>query len=147
MSRTRVSIVLRRLVYRRANGRYEYCRMPEKFSFLSHQIDHVIPEKHGGKTDSANLALSCALCNKHKGSDLASIDPLTGQITRLFNPRQHSWVEHFTLMDDGLLTSSTPEGRTTIQLLQLNQMERIEERKLLQESRLWDLLPGSAETD
>ena len=72
---------------------------------------------------------------------------LTGQITRLFNPRQHSWVEHFTLMDDGILTSSTPEGRTTIQLLQLNQMERVEERKLLRESRLWDLLPGNAETD
>lgn len=110
--------------------------MPERFGFLAHQIDHVIPEKHGGRTDAANLALSCSLCNKHKGSDLVSIDPLTGQITPLFDPRQQIWAEHFTLLDDGILASSTREGRTTIRLLQLNRTERVEERKLLQSSGL-----------
>ena len=110
--------------------------MSERFGFLAHQIDHVIPEKHGGRTEAANLALSCALCNKHNGSDLASIDPLTGQIAPLFDPRQQVWAEHFTLLDDGILTSSTREGRTTIRLLQLNRLERVEERKLLQASGL-----------
>ncbi|MBZ4193653.1 MAG: HNH endonuclease [Candidatus Contendobacter sp.] len=138
MSRTHIPVALRRLVYRRAAGYCEYCRMPENFSFLPHQVDHVIPEKHGGSTEAANCALACILCNRHKGSDLASINPLTGQITPLFNPRQHHWIAHFSLAEDGVLVSSTPEGRTTIQLLQLNLPERIEERKLLREAGFWN---------
>jgi hypothetical protein len=112
--------------------------MPENFSFLPHQIDHVIPEKHDGRTDAANCALACILCNKHKGSDLAAIDPATGQITPLFNPRQHRWIEHFSLAEDGALVSSTPAGRATLHLLQLNGPERIEERKLLREAGFWN---------
>jgi 5-methylcytosine-specific restriction endonuclease McrA len=134
VSRTHIPAALRRLVYQRAGGCCEYCRIPEQFSFHSHQVDHVIPEKHGGHTDAANCALACILCNQHKGSDLASIDPLTQQITPLFNPRQQSWAEHFTLAEDCALVTSTPTGRTTIQLLQLNLLERLEERKLLREA-------------
>jgi hypothetical protein len=138
MSRTHIPAVLRRLVHQRATGCCEYCRMPEKFSFLPHQIDHVIPEKHGGQTNAANCALACVLCNQHKGSDLTSIDPATRQITLLFNPRQHHWTEHFALAEEGLLISATPEGRATIWLLQLNQPERVEERKLLKDSGFWN---------
>ena len=137
MSRTHIPAALRRRVYQRASGCCEYCRIPERFSFHSHQVDHVIPEKHGGHTDAANCALACILCNQHKGSDLASIDPLTGQITPLFHPRQQRWTEHFALVEDGSLISFTPAGRTTIQLLQLNLLERIEERKLLREAGFW----------
>jgi hypothetical protein len=89
-------------------------------------------------TNTANCALACVLCNQHKGSDLASIDPLTQQITPLFNPRQQRWTEHFSLAEDGTLVYSTPAGRTTIQLLQLNLPERIEERKLLQQAGFWN---------
>ena len=137
MSRTCISVALRRLVYQRAGGGCEYCRMPEQFSFHPHQVDHVIPEKQGGHTDADNCALACILCNQHKGSDLASIDPLTRQITLLFNPRQQRWTEHFALTEDGVLVSATPAGRTTIQLLQLNLLERIGERKLLREAGFW----------
>jgi hypothetical protein len=77
-------------------------------------------------------------CNKQKGSDLASLDPPSGQTRPLFNPRKQRWAEHFSLAGNGLLISSTPEGRTTIRLLQLNQPERVEERKLLQESGFWN---------
>ena len=41
MSRTYISVALRRLVYQRAGGGCEYCRMPEQFSFHPHQVDHV----------------------------------------------------------------------------------------------------------
>jgi hypothetical protein len=51
--------------------------MPEKLSLASHQVDHIIAEKHGGQTLAENLALSCSLCNQAKGSDIASIDPDT----------------------------------------------------------------------
>jgi len=53
-----------------------------------HEVDHVIAEKHGGLTEPDNLALSCTLCNKHKGSDLTSIDPETGDIVPLYHPRK-----------------------------------------------------------
>ena len=64
----------------------EYCLISEAVSFAKHQIDHVIAEKHGGQTVEENLALSCTLCNKYKGSDIASIDNKTGEIFPLFNP-------------------------------------------------------------
>ncbi|OQW86515.1 MAG: restriction endonuclease [Thiotrichaceae bacterium IS1] len=80
MSTTYIPVELRRLVYERARGCCEYCLIPETVVLVSHQIDHIIAEKHGGLTEADNLALSCAVCNKHKGSDLASIDPDTNQI-------------------------------------------------------------------
>lgn len=137
MSHTHIPASLRRLAYARAGGRCEYCQMPERFSFAPYQIDHIIAEKHGGATLADNLALSCILCNKHKGSDLASLDPLTGEITSLFHPRRHIWLEHFTLEADGTLVSVTAEGRTTIRLLQMNQPERVAERRLLRTSGFW----------
>ncbi|MFZ4703525.1 MAG: HNH endonuclease [Candidatus Methylumidiphilus sp.] len=143
MSRTHIPVSLRRLAYERAGGCCEYCGMSERFSFALHQIDHIIAEKHGGATMAENLALSCILCNKHKGSDLASIDPLTGKISPLFHPRSHVWLEHFAFEADGRLVSATAEGRATIRLLQMNQPERVEERRLLREYGFWlALMPG-----
>ena len=139
MSHTHISALLRRKVFERAEGRCEYCGIPESFSFAVHQIDHVIPEKHGGETIEDNLALSCILCNKYKGSDLASIDPKSGKITPLYNPRIQHWHLHFLLNEDGFLVSETAEGRATIRLLQLNRAERIEERRLMKMAGFWDL--------
>lgn len=88
---------LRRQVYERAGECCEYCRIPDVATFAPHEIDHIIAEKHGGLTEAENLALSCTLCNKHKGSDLASVDPDTGNIVPLYHPRQDLWHEHFQL--------------------------------------------------
>lgn len=89
MSRIHIPAALRRLVFERAGGRCEYCLLHEDDVPFSHHLDHLIPLKHGGQTVSDNLALACLECNRYKGSDLAAIDPLTGQITSLFNPRFH----------------------------------------------------------
>ncbi len=94
MSVTYIPTALRNLVYERAEGRCEYCSISEAVSFAAHQIDHVIAEKHGGQTVEGNLALSCAICNKYKGSDIASINDETGEIVPLFNPRKDVWSEH-----------------------------------------------------
>lgn len=75
-----------------------------------------------------NLSLTCWRCNRHKGSDLGSFDPQTGEFSFLFNPRTQQWSEHFTLTQAQLF-GLTPEGRTTIELLQLNSKERIAERE------------------
>ena len=92
--------------------------------------NHIIAEKHDGLTEANNLALSCTLCNKYKGSDIASVDPYTEKIVPLYHPRQNQWSEHFRL-NDAEFVAYTPIGRVTIQLLQLNHPNRIEERKLL----------------
>ena len=119
MSETYIPVALRRQVRDRANGCCEYCLIPEAVSFALHPIDHVIAEKHGGPTTAENLALCCTICNLHKGSDLASVDPLTGEIVLLFNPRRERWTDHFRLAE-GRIEPLTPMGRVTVRLLQLN---------------------------
>lgn len=129
MSVTYVPTALRNLVYERAAGCCEYCLISETVSFAAHQIDHVIAEKHGGQTTEGNLALSCAICNKYKGSDIASIDDETGTIVPLFNPRTDFWSEHFRI-ENGIFTGLTPNARATIRLLHINNATRIEERRV-----------------
>ena len=69
---------LRRLVRNRAGNCCEYYLLSESDNFLSHEVDHIISEKHGGATEADNLCLSCFDCNRHKGSDIGSIDHETG---------------------------------------------------------------------
>jgi hypothetical protein len=138
MSSSYIPAPLRQLVYDRAGGRCEYCLIPEAFVFAAHEIDHIVARKHGGLTEDSNLALSCTLCNQHKGSDLTSVDPETGQIERLFHPRQQRWADHFHLQD-AVLVALSPTGRVTIRLFQLNRPDRIEERELLIQVGLYPL--------
>jgi hypothetical protein len=130
VSKTYISLALRRLVTERANNQCEYCRLPASLSFFPHELDHIIAEKHGGQTVFENLALTCWRCNRHKGTDLGSFDPHTNEFCFLFNPRTQSWGEHFSPSHHHI-EGLTPEGRTTATLLQLNTLERIAERKRL----------------
>lgn len=124
---TRPGQVLRRRVIKRAGNRCEYCLVRQEHAASAHQTDHVVAEKHGGPTTLENLALSCTLCNRRKGSDLSSIDPATAQIVPLFNPRTQVWSSHFRL-EGSRIVGPTPEGRTTVELLQINAYERLLER-------------------
>lgn len=126
---TYIQTALRRQVIERAQNRCEYCLLLADVAFFPHEVDHVIAEKHGGATNLDNLAFACWRCNRHKGSDLTSFDPQTGQLSPLFNPRTQVWIEHFTYESKRMI-GLTPEGRTTIQLLQLNSEERLIERQL-----------------
>jgi len=131
VSETYISIEIRRLIIERAGRRCEYCSLPASVSFLlPHEIDHVIAEKHGGSTESDNLAYACWRCNRHKGTDLGSFDPQTGLFSFLFNPRTQAWDQHFALVNESV-NGLTPEGRTTVYLLQLNRLDRLAERKRL----------------
>jgi 5-methylcytosine-specific restriction endonuclease McrA len=130
MSPSHLPSSVRQLVYDRAAGCCEYCLIPETAVLAVHQIDHIISKKHGGSDEVANLALSCVLCNKHKGSDLTSIDPDTGKIVPLYHPRQDKWADHFELQEAQFI-GLTPTGRVTIRLLQFNRPDRVEERQLL----------------
>lgn len=124
---TYVPAALRREVVERAEDRCEYCQLPARVAFFPHEVDHVIAEKHGGATDIDNLAFACWRCNRHKGSDLTSFDPQTGQLSPLFNPRKQVWTEHFACEGEKIV-GLTLEGRTTVNLLRLNSEERLSER-------------------
>jgi HNH endonuclease len=127
---TRPTAELRRLVVERASNCCEYCLLHQDFAASTHQVDHVIAEKHGGQTALDNLALSCTVCNRRKGSDISSIDPETGNLVSLFNPRTQQWSDHFKL--DGVhIVGLTEIGRTTVEFLQLNAFERLTERDVL----------------
>ena len=69
MAQKYIPVPLRRGVRERAGERCEYCLIPEQLTLSAHWVDHIVAEKHGGRTEEANLALSCALCNQRKRSD------------------------------------------------------------------------------
>jgi hypothetical protein len=110
---------LREAVRRRAEERCEYCHLPASCSILPFEIDHIIPEKHGGPTDLENLALACCYCNRFKGPNLSGVDNESGRIVRLFHPRRDRWGEHFVWQATSLKALS-PIGRVTVQVLGLN---------------------------
>ncbi len=120
----RVTAALRRAVRERTQGRCEYCGMPDTETLVPHEPDHVIATQHGGDTTLANLAYACFQCNRFKGPNIASLDPATGAVTPLFNPRAARWAQHFRL-DGALIEPLTPSGRATTFLLRLNDPERM----------------------
>jgi hypothetical protein len=79
-----VSESLRRLVAERAGYRCEYCLLPEAFALHRHEPDHIVPRQHDGATEPSNLALACLRCNRHKGPNVGSIDPVTASLVPLF---------------------------------------------------------------
>jgi hypothetical protein len=92
--------------------------------YYPHEPDHVIAEKHGGPTSLENLAWSCFYCNRSKGSDLASIDPISQKVAVLFHPREQRWNRHFRL-NGALIEGITSSGRATVTLLHMNDPERV----------------------
>jgi hypothetical protein len=99
----------------------EYCQRPSAWEPAGHafQIDHIIAEKHGGKTVSENLALACIRCNSYKGPNIAGIDPLEGRVVSLYHPRRDRWDEHFR-WNGPVLVGVAPEARATIEVLAIN---------------------------
>lgn len=106
--------------------------MPQEFSDASHEVDHIIAEKHRGATSLDNLALACFECNNHKGPNLSGVDPASGKITRLFNPRRDRWGDHFVWQGPAV-AGITAVGRTTVDVLAINLIRRLIHRQALVE--------------
>ena len=121
-------------VRRRAGHRCEYCGLrQEHYLVRSHQIEHIIPIKHGGSDALTNLALSCIRCNLGKGPNLSGIDSKTGEIVELFHPRRQIWAEHFALVGAEVV-GLTPCGRATVSVLNMNEERRYRLRQALLEA-------------
>jgi hypothetical protein len=121
---------IRETVAERANFICEYCLIAEEDSYFKFQIEHIISRKHNGSSELDNLALACVFCNRHKGSDIASIDPDTNHLVRFYNPRADRWNEHMQL--NGVVIEPLSEiGEATIRILKMNHEDQILERGVL----------------
>ncbi len=135
MAHRKVGRSLRQQLLRRARHRCEYCQSHEDLLGDDLQIDHIIPLVKGGTNDERNLCVACSRCNRNKGVQVSGVDPETGQVVPLFNPRRQKWERHFCWSEDGTqIIGLTPCGRATVETLKLNDSKRVELR------RLWVLL-------
>jgi 5-methylcytosine-specific restriction endonuclease McrA len=71
-----------------------------------HHVDHVISRKHGGASESSNLAYAC------------------------FHPRLQRWEDHVVLRG-AVIEPLTDEGEATARLLKLNLDKLVAERQIL----------------
>jgi HNH endonuclease len=130
MSEAYISNALRQRVAAQARHRCGYCLTSEAIVGTPMEIDHIIPQSLGGPTEEENLWLACSLCNDHKSDRIAALDPLTGTIVRLFDPRHQIWREHFAWTTEGeRLIGLTPTGRATIAILHLNRPSLVKARQ------------------
>jgi len=115
----------RQKVRDRARGCCEYCGLPQDFSgLLPFHVEHVRAKQHRGSDALENLCYACSRCNNFKGPNLSTHDPLTNQLVRLFDPRHDQWSDHFR-MEGPIILGLTPEGRATVELLQMNESRRV----------------------
>jgi len=131
MSQAHIPKELRDRVTAQAGPRCGYCLTAELIVGTPMEIDHLIPESLGGQTEEQNLWLACSLCNDHKGCRIAALDPISGQVVRLFDPRHQVWGEHFRWTEQGdQILGLTPTGRATITALHLNRPSLVKARQL-----------------
>jgi hypothetical protein len=88
------------------------------------EVDHVVARQHDGSDDEMNLAVSCKHCNRRKGTNLAGIDPQTGWVVALFDPRRQVWGEHLRWRG-AVVEGVTSVGRATVSVLNLNAIDRV----------------------
>src|SRR5581483_10932259 len=75
----KLSSELRAEVIHRAKSRCEYCLLHEDDAVFPHEVDHIISRQHGGDETPDNLAYACMVCNRYKGSNIASLSASGGK--------------------------------------------------------------------
>lgn len=130
MTRSRVTAKLRRSLIVEFGGRCAYCHTMTAITGARLVIDHIVPEAHGGPTESANLCLACHSCNEFKSSLVEGLDSDSGLNAPLFHPRRDSWPDHFRWSADfGEIIGRTAIGRATVAALNMNHLDIVEARR------------------
>jgi hypothetical protein len=112
---------LRRQIDETDRRRCCYCLTAEANSGIRLTYDHLVPVSKGGVTIFENVCLACSACNQYKAHATHAVDPITGEIVPLFNPRTQRWSDHFNWSTDTTrVEGSTPIGRATVIALRLN---------------------------
>lgn len=108
--------------------------------------DHIIPQSRwtalgggDGLHEPPNLAAACTPCNRSKRDHVDGLDPLTGQLLPLYNPRDpdRAWSDHFTFSPDfDLIIPTSSIRRATEYRLRMNRPLFREQRRLLRLANL-----------
>jgi HNH endonuclease len=123
---------LKNFIKERAKNCCEYCFAQERFSADMFSGEHIVPVSKGGTDDDLNLALACQRCNNLKYVSTHALDPATGGIVLLYNPRLDDWYSHFRWNETStLILGLSPTGRATIKRLQLNRDGLVNLRQIL----------------
>ncbi len=124
MAKSYISPTNKQFIFERANGYCEYCKCPANFTTELFSIEHIVPRAKEGLNDLDNLALACIGCNIFKSAKIEFIDPVSQQVSLLFNPRTMIWDTHF-IWDETLtmLIGKTAIGRATIEALKMNRQQ------------------------
>ena len=121
MARAYIPVEVERRVRAAARNRCGYCLSPQHLVMARLEIEHIIPFSKQGSSDESNLWLACPLCNRYKSDKTTAVDPETGEIVKLFNPRTQVWSDHFQWTEDGLvIVGLTPIGRASVAALHLS---------------------------
>lgn len=108
-------------MYEADNGQCTYCQTREDITGQALTTDYITPLAQNGTTEFQNLRRACRRCNETKGAQTSAIDLLTNERVQLFNPRQHTWSDHFEWDVTGIrLTGLSAIGRATILALDIN---------------------------
>lgn len=107
---------------KQADGnRCQYCLTSEANSGTPLTCEHITPRSKGGPTSFENVCRACRTCNEFKGDATSGVDPLTGEMVPLFNPRIQRWSDHFEWSADATKVEGlTPVGRATVIALRMN---------------------------
>ena len=84
--------------------------------------------RHNGPC--AGFLFRCYSRALFKGSDLTGIDPVSGLVERLYNPRTDVWNDHFEIHGP-LIVGLTATGRATVRVLSMNAGQRLQLRAAL----------------
>lgn len=121
MPRRAIPTAVDQRVREAARHRCGYCLSPQHLVMARLEVEHIIPRARGGTDEESNLWLACPICNGHKSDKVEGIDPQTGTLVALFNPRAQHWADHFTWTTDGLrIIGLTATGRATVVALHLS---------------------------
>lgn len=114
----------------RAIYRCEYCHAPEAVFNFPFEVEHILPQAHGGADDLDNLALACHACNLFKSDFETGRDEESQAEVTLFHPRGDSWGEHFTVdTASANISGMTSIGRATVARLQMNRPRHVIARR------------------
>lgn len=123
---------LKKAVRERAKFCCEYCLAQALLSGDNFSMEHIIPTTKGGTNNLSNLAFSCQACNNHKYNATHALDPGTGLIVELYNPRTDLWAEHFKWNEDATqILGISASGRATLIRLKLNREGLLNIRRVL----------------
>ena len=125
-----ISPTLRDFIIERDKHQCTYCLTSEYNCGLRMHVDHIIAESQDGPTIPDNLCAACFSCNVHKQDKDHGIDPLTGNLSALFNPNHQRWAEHFSWDESkSQIIGSTALGRATVVTLHMNNPTVVRARK------------------